>query len=174
MIEVLGRQLPMAAISNAVLLSDAERERVLALAREEVNVAVTQAIWDEREAIAAVIGPGGTMGPIPSSFTTTVIRDAFKEASTYAFRFGSSAVWKVGWAHDTAGRLVELNKHVPSEVLGGQQWGGGWTQKWASAEQAYAMEQRILNSFGDGEKYGERVHCTQERLEVAWRKAWKN
>jgi hypothetical protein len=29
------------------------------------------------------------MGPIPSSFTTTVIKDTFKEASTYAFRFAA-------------------------------------------------------------------------------------
>ena len=172
MTEVLGRQLPMSAISNAVLLSEAEQESVLALPRAEINVAVTRVIWDEREAIAAAIGLGGTMGPIPSSFTAIIVRDAFKEASTYAFRFGTKNVWKVGWAHDAAERLGELNKHVPSEVLGDQRWCGGWTQRWASAEQAYAMEQRILASFDDGLKFGERVHCTQDRLETVWSKAW--
>ena len=161
-----------AAISNAVLLSPDEQERVLALPRGEIDVAVTRAIGDEREAIAAAVGPGGTMGPIPSSFTTTVIRDAFKRASTYAFRFGTKNVWKIGWAHDAADRLGELNRHVPSEVLDEQRWGGGWTQKWASAEQAYAMEQRILNSFSDSQKFGERVHCTEGQLEAVWRKAW--
>ncbi len=172
MTEVLGRQLPMSAISNAVPLSAAEQERVLALPRAEFNVAVTQAIWDEREAIATTVGPGGTMGPIPSSFTTTVIKDTFKEASTYAFRFAAKNVWKIGWAHDTVERLRDLNTHVPSEVLDNQRWGGGWTQKWASAEQAYAMEQRVLAMFGEDRKYGERVHCTQEQIESAWRKAW--
>lgn len=173
MTEVLGRQLPMSAISNAVLLSSVEQERILSLARSEIDVAVTRAIFDEREAIAAAVGPGGTMGPIPSSYTTTVMRDASKGASTYAFRFGSKVVWKIGWAHDPMDRLDDLNKHVPSEVLDNQRWEGGCTQKWASAEQAYAMEQRILNSFGDEHKHGERVHCSKERLEEVWIKALK-
>lgn len=173
MTEVIGRQLPMAAMNNAVLLSQDEQARVLALPREEINVAVTQAIWDEREMISAAIGPGGTIGPIPTSFTATVIKDAFKEASTYAYRFGAKNVWKVGWAHNPVQRLRELNKHVPSEILDNQRWGGGWTQKWASSEQAYAMEQRILASFKDDQKYGERIHCTEEAFEAAWRKAWK-
>lgn len=173
MTEVIGRQLSMAAMGNAVLLAPEEMVRVLALAREEIDVAVTKAIWDEREQIAAIIGPGGTMGPIPTSFTSTVVKDAFKAASTYAYRFGIENVWKVGWAHDPIERLGELNKHVPYEILDNQRWGGGWRQKWASAEQAYAMERRILASFMDDQKYGERVHCTAEALETAWIKAWK-
>lgn len=119
------------------------------------------------------VTPGGTLGSIPSSFTATVVKDAFKEASTYAFRFGAKSVWKVGWAHDPVLRLIELNKHVPSDILDNQRWGGGWRQKWASAEQAYAMEQRILASFKDDQKYGERVHCTREAFETAWMQAWK-
>lgn len=173
MTEVIGHQLSMAARSNAVLLSLDEQARVLALARAEIDVAVTRAIWDERERIADAVGPGGTMGPIPTSFTATVVKDAFKEASTYAYRFGTKNVWKVGWAHDPVQRLGELNKHVPSEVLDNQRWGGGWTQKWASADQAYAMEQRILTSFSADEKFGERVLCTPDAFEAAWRKAWK-
>lgn len=173
MTEVIGRQLPMAAISNAVLLSSDEQVRVLALARAEIDVAVTQAIWNERQIVADAVGPGGTMGPIPTSFTATVVKDALKAASTYAYRFGTKSVWKVGWAHDPVQRLRELNKHVPSEVLDNDRWGGGWTQRWASADQAYAMEQRILGSFSSDRKYGERIHCNAEVFEVAWRKAWK-
>ncbi|MDR3561963.1 MAG: hypothetical protein P4N59_11090 [Negativicutes bacterium] len=173
MTEVLGRQLPMAAMSNAILLSMDEQRRVLALPRNEVDVGITQAIRDERDRIAAAIGPGGgTMGPLPSSFSTTMVRDAFREACTYAYRFGNLNVWKVGWAHDPVERLKNLNNHVPYEVLH-QKWEGGWTQKWASAEQAYAMEQRILQSFADSDRYGERVHCTEAQLEAAWRKAWR-
>ena len=147
---------------------------MLAFPREEINVVFTQTAWDEREKMAGIVGPGGTMGPIPTSFTSTLLKDAFKEASTYAYRFGNMNVWKVGWAHDAAGRLEDLNKHVPSEVLDDQRWGGGWTQKWASATQAYEMERRVLGSFPDEAKYGERVHCTAEALEAAWRKAWKD
>lgn len=172
MTEVLGRQLPMSAMSNAILLNLDEQQRVLALPREEINVGITQAIRDERDKIAAAIGPGGTMGPVPSSFSTTMVRDALRSACTYAYRFGNRNVWKVGWAHDPVERLAELNKHVPHEILQ-QKWGGGWTQNWASSEQAYAMEQRVLRSFADSDLYGERVHCTEAQLEAAWRNAWR-
>ncbi len=175
LVEVLGRQLPMAAISNAVLLSDEESRRVLALPREEVNIATTQAIYDERAAISAVVGPGETVGPIPASFTSTTVKGIIKPAVTYAFRFGAKNVWKVGWAYNASDRLKELNAHVPHEALDGQIWHGigGFIQKWASAAQAYDMEQRVLASFPGDAKYGERVHCTREQLDAAWRTAWK-
>lgn len=172
MTDVLGRQLPMAAMTNAVLLDPQEQQRVLMLPRQEIDVGLTQAIRDERQRVASAVGSGGTMGPVPSSFMTTTIRDAGREASTYAFQFGSQNVWKIGWAHDPTARLAELNKHVPDEILG-QKWGGGYRQKWASAEQAYDMEQRVLRSLQGNEIYGERVHCTKEAFEVAWRNAWR-
>ncbi len=62
MTEVLGRQLPMSAISNAVLLSAEEQRRVLALSREEVDAGVTESIREERARIAEAFGAGGTMG----------------------------------------------------------------------------------------------------------------
>lgn len=166
----IGR-LPMAAMSNAVLLSPEQRSAILALDREEIDVAQTKAIWDEREQIAAEVGPGGTMGPIPTSFLTTTHRDALQPASTYAFQFGSRNVWKIGWANDPAKRLEDLNRHVPFEILK-EKWGNGWIQKWATAGQAYAMEQKILNSFDASLRYGERIHCTAQELEIVWRKAW--
>jgi hypothetical protein len=170
MTQVLGRQLPMSAMSNAVLLSTDERDRVLALPRQEVDVGLTQAIREERAAITEAIGPGGTMGPIPSSYTSKVVKDADKEAATYAFRFGSKNVWKVGWAHSAGERLKQLNAHVPHEVLG-QRWGGGLIEKWASAKQAYEMEQRVLSAFPTEAKFGERVHCSLDQLDTVWRKA---
>lgn len=148
-----------------------EQKRILALARLEVNVAATKAIYDERERISVEVGSGGTMGPVPSSFVTQVTRNTLKEASTYAFQFGNENAWKIGWAHSPAERLRELNKHIPFKIVG-QQWGGGWTQKWASAEQAYNMEQRIFCQFPNADKEGEQVYCSKEQLEAAWRNAW--
>lgn len=172
MTDVLGRQLPMAAMSNAIQLGHEEKRRILALPREEIDVGTTQAIRDERDRIAGAVGPGGTMGPVPFSFLTTMRRDATREATTYAYQFGRRNVWKVGWAHDPVGRLGELNRHVPYELIQ-EKWGGGWIQKWASPEQAYAMEQRVLRSFQVEDRYGERVHCTKAQLEDVWMKAWK-
>jgi hypothetical protein len=173
MTEVLGRQLPMSAIKNAILLNPLEQERVMALPRAEFDVAVTLDIWNERERIYLEVGPGGTMGPIPASFTTTTTHDALKEATTYVYQFGEKNVWKVGWAHNAVDRLGDLNKHVPWEVLGGQKWGNGFTQRWATADQAFAMERRVLDTFPDSVKYGERVHCTWDEMKSAWLKAWK-
>jgi hypothetical protein len=112
------------------------------------------------------------MGPIPSSFLTTTLRDALQPASTYAFQFGARNVWKIGWANDPAKRLEDLNQHVPFEVLN-EKWGNGRAQKWATSGQAYEMEQRVLRSFDHTRRYGERIHCTAEELDAAWRKAWK-
>ena len=57
----------------------------------------------------------------------------------------------------------------------GQHWHGkgGFVQKWPSWDQAYDMEQRVLASFADTAKFGERVHCTREELDAAWQAAWK-
>ncbi len=84
MTDVIGRQLPMSAISNAVLLSGEEQRRVLALPREEIDAGVTEAVREERALIAEAVGPSGTMGPVPSSFMTTMVRDADRRAYTYA------------------------------------------------------------------------------------------
>ncbi len=104
-VDVLGR-LPMAAISDAVLMSQEQQTAILTQRREELDVARTKAAWDEREQIASKVGHGGTMGPIPSSFLTTTARNALQPASTYAFQFGGRNVWKIGWANNPAKRLV--------------------------------------------------------------------
>ena len=176
LVEVLGRQLPMSAIKNAVFLSQGQVDLILKLPREEVEVRLTPDGLVERDVIATAVGSGGTMGPPPSSHTALVTKNALQSASTYAFRFGTKHVWKVGWAHDLKQRLDELNVHVPHEVLDGQMWHGkgGFLQKWASAAQAYDMEQRVLASFPGEVKYGERVHCKREQLDAAWQAAWKN
>lgn len=167
MTEILRRQLPMAAMNNAVLLTSEEQARVLGLPRQEIDVATTQAILDERTRLIDISKKGGTTGPIPSSFDTSVSRDVQQPASTYAFRFGQSDIWKIGWADDPAKRLRVVNKHIPYELLG-QRWEGGLTQKWASAPQVYAMEQAILASFREDSRHGERIRCSKGELDAAW------
>jgi hypothetical protein len=173
MTDVIGRQLPMSAMSNAVPLSKEEQIRVLELPREEFDVAATLAVWHEREEIAYLKGVGGTMGPIPSSFTAKMKRDALQPAVTYAFRFGTKNVWKIGWAHNLDDRLADVNKHVPHEALNGLQWSRYLKQEWASAQQAYDMEQIILNAFDKTVRFGERVHCADNDLQSIWLKAKK-
>lgn len=176
-VDTLGRQLSRAATSNAVLLDNAQAAAILDLPREEVvGFLRTQAQVDDFELVAKAVGPGGTFGPPPTSRTYSGETDVLQPARTYVFRFGTRNVWKVGWAYDAANRLAELNTHVPSEVLDGQLWtgkNGGMTEKWASSLQAHAMEQRVLNTFPGDRKYGERVHCTREEMEAAWREARK-
>lgn len=168
--DVIGRQLPQSARSHAILLEPYEQQSILALPRREINVAFTRAIFDEREEIAKIVGSGGTMGPIPSSFTTEVTRDCFKEAFTYAYQFGSENAWKVGWAHKAEKRLGELNKHIPYKIIK-QKWGNGFTQSWASADQAYAMEQDIFRQFPDADKEREIIYCNKDQIWNAWLKS---
>ncbi len=165
--EIYGNRLPMSAISNAVRLSDEQQAKLLSQRRAEIDMATTEAVWEERAAILKIVGKGGTMGPIPSSFTTTMARNALRAASTYVLRFGSRDLWKVGWPHDPVARRDELNSHIPSEVLG-ESWLDWNTEAWPSASDAYAMERRVLESFAPEVVTRERVRCTEAQMHAAW------
>lgn len=165
--EVLGRQLTRAAISNVEELTGDERDRVLAVPREEVDCARTAAIRDQRDSLMAGLRDGGTFGPPPVSFTASLQREAMREAHTYVFRFGATDVWKIGWTHDLGERLRNVNAHVPHEVLG-QTWQAHWHQTWATAAQAHAMEQRVLAAFPMAERTGERIRCPEDQLLGIW------
>jgi hypothetical protein len=111
--------------------------------------------------------PGPTRGPPPSNWSDVVSRDANAAATTYLFRFGKRNVWKIGHAQDISARLVEVNKHVPHEVLG-ERWSIDRRQDWPTQQKAYEMEQRLLTLLAARRTEGERVHCTEDELHVAW------
>jgi hypothetical protein len=139
-------------------------ENPVAAAREWQTKATVRAT----EEVAAPDAPTGpTRGPVPSSWSGTVTRDANAAATTYAFRFGKRNVWKIGWTTDAQDRLSEVNQHIPHEVLG-ERWSIAWQQRWRTQNEAHEMEQRLLNRLAAQRTVGERVHCTEDELQAAW------
>jgi hypothetical protein len=110
---------------------------------------------------------GPTLGPLPSSWSGIVSRDANVAATTYAFRFGKRNIWKIGHAQDLQARLLDVNKHIPHEVLG-ERWSIAWQQHWRTQKEAYEMEQRLLTLLAERRTEGERVQCTEDELRAAW------
>jgi hypothetical protein len=173
--DVLREQLTYEATIRAILLDEQDQAAVLALTREEVAVPDVEIVRRHREFADALSATGPTRGPAPSSQSGTVPRDANSTATnaattTYALRFGNRNIWKIGHAQDLAAYLVHVNKHIPHEVLG-ERWSLAWKQTWPSQMAAYEMEQRVSTLLAARMMEGERVHCTEDELRVAWTSA---
>ncbi len=111
-----------------------------------------------------------TTGPAPSDWTGVVTRHVDSNSATYALRFAERSLWKIGHAQDLEGRLDDINKHVPFEVLG-ECWEFALVQRWRDSESAYDMEQKVLELLGSSRTVGERVMCSKVDLEAAWTSA---
>lgn len=163
--DVLQEQLSYDATVRGVLLDEADTQAVLALPSVEVPVVDAPAIVRQRQINQAL--QGATTGPRPTSWTGEITRDATEASFTYAFQFGERDVWKIGHAKDVAARLAEVNRHVPTEVLG-EQWRRVLEHRWPTEIAAYEMEQRALTALRTPTSVGERVSCPKRRLESAW------
>jgi hypothetical protein len=113
---------------------------------------------------------GPTTGPRPTSWSGTVTRNAKLPSFTYVFQFGARELWKIGHATDISGRLAEVNKHVPHEVLR-EKWQVILQHPWRTEADAYSMEQRVLKALRTPTCVGERVACTREALDEVWASA---
>jgi hypothetical protein len=164
--DVLREQLSYEATVRAVLLDDVDAAAVLAIEAEEVPVIEVEAIARQRR-LQTALQMGGTTGPRPSSWTGQTGRDASEASFTYALQFGRRDLWKVGHAKDLIARLADVNRHVPSEILG-EEWRLVLQQAWQSEMEAYEMEQRVLVALHSARCVGERVSCSKRQLESAW------
>ena len=143
----------------------AEGERVVPAAERQVEAPLDE---QDQEVAVSDAATGPTRGPVPSSCSGTVSRDANSAVTTYAFRFGKRNVWKIGWATVMQDRLSEVNQHIPHEVLG-ERWSiTTWQQSWRNQNEAYEMEQRLLTLLAERRTEGERVQCTEDELRAAW------
>lgn len=165
--EVLNAQLPYSATVRAHLLDASDTAAVLALPREDVAITEIGPISRLRQLNDALRFGGPTTGPKPTSWSGSTGRDADAESFTYAFRFGSRDMWKIGHAKDVAARLTEVNKHVPEEVLN-EGWQIALQHRWPTATDAYEMEQRVLAALRTSDSVGERVACSKRRIESVW------
>jgi hypothetical protein len=103
-------------------------------------------------------------GPPPQHENEYHTRRSSKPTWTYLMRFGSEPIWKVGISSAPCARRDQLNFSVPVEHLG-IQWEVFDTVRWDTGEQAYRMEQRILDRF---ESMNERVCCDAEVIDKIW------
>jgi hypothetical protein len=152
------------ATIRAVLLDPEDSTAVLALQTEEIPVAESVEIVRQRQQQRAL---QTTTGPRPSTWTGETGRNADEPSFTYAFQFGKRDVWKIGHTKDVVGRLADVNKHVPWEVLG-EQWQPVLQHPWPTEGDAYEMEQRVLIALRKPTCVGERVACAKRRLESVW------
>jgi hypothetical protein len=108
-----------------------------------------------------------TTGPVPSSWTAKVEHSVGAPAWTYALRFGDRLLWKVGHAEDLNGRLDDVKRHVPEEILD-EQWRIASQQRWRDSISAYDMEQEIFKLLSERRTRFERIKCGERELETAW------
>lgn len=147
-----------------------DRLRILALRR---SATADGELTLSRDAPELALSLGPTTGPRPTSWTGVVFRDASERSHAYVFRFGDRNLWKIGHAMDVQARLADVNKHVPFEVLG-EQWRVYAFFRCNSQEEAYLAEQTLLHLLRTATSVGERVICTREALEIAWRSVVEN
>jgi hypothetical protein len=164
----MARQLHYGATVRAVLLDEADARAVLAQPREDVAVRNYPAV-ERLRALNDALQGGATTGPRPASWTGETGRDANEPAFTYAFQFGARDLCKIGHAKDLKGRLADVSKHVPQEVLQ-ENWRAGLQQPWATEALAYDMEQRVLALLRTGDSVDE-VIARANSLKVLWRAA---
>jgi hypothetical protein len=137
--------------------------------REARRAGVPETLLPASLPAGSAAAPRATTGPPPSSWEGTVTR-VTGPASTYAFRFGTSDIWKIGFAADVADRLRQINQHVPTELLDAA-WMEAKRHVWPSAERAYALEQAVLRHLHMYRTLFERVGCSEAVIDRAWRDA---
>jgi hypothetical protein len=167
LLEVLAEQLPYHATSQAILLSNDDADAVLRLPAEELQLPDSVALANAKLLDEALYSARPTTGPVPNSWTGSTGRDVNRTAFTYALRFGSTNIWKIGHAVDVKERLKQVNQHIPSEVVP-ERWTVKFQQQWKSETDAYAMEQRVFAALCTCRTEGERLRCDEPQLWSAW------
>ena len=162
--------LPPHAQTHAVQLSDADETTVRSLNWVKVELLHTEERERQQRLSDAFSSQPSKPGPVASPGTYTVTISEKDVGWTYAARFGTSSIWKIGHTADLKQRLRDLNLHIPVEYLE-EEWSIGWKQQWPSTERAREMEQRILTLLTHRRTQGERVKCGGEELQGAWIKA---
>jgi hypothetical protein len=166
--EVIKQKLTMLSTPGAEeIIAESDIRAILALPAREVTLPEIPQLASMRR-INDLLRP--TTGPTPSDATYEVERSAQETSWTYAMRFGTTNIWKVGHTTSVKSREDEVNKHIPFEI-GIAKWKAEMTQKWPDAVTAYAMEQKVFELLKARRTTGERVQCSVSELGTAWQQA---
>ena len=162
--------LPPHAQTQAVPLSKADEQAILSLNWVKVELPQTEERQRQQQRSNALSAHPTKPGPVVSPGTRMITVSDKDKAWTYAARFGTSSIWKIGQTNDLKGRIQELNAHVPVEHLK-EEWRIAWHHEWRSTEEAQEMEQCVLTILSDKRTQGERLRCSEKELEGAWVRA---
>jgi hypothetical protein len=87
--------------------------------------------------------------------------------STYALRMGELDIWKVGHATDISASLAQMNSHPPFDGTS-QPWVVFSHHAWASSQEAFGMELRLLQMLAPRRSGNGRIDCPESELKLAW------
>ncbi len=111
--------------------------------------------------------PKKTVGIPPTYGTTTHVRTPRDHSYTYILHYDDSTIWKIGYTDDLEQRIGDINKHLPWEYTN-VKWNLEYFQKWENSNDAFKMEQLMLEKLANHRGEGERVCCTRDMLEKTW------
>ena len=172
--DLIGRNLKQTATRHAELLTAKESRVVFSKANliEEFPAPVTNSYVKVLSRNNDAMRQRAWGAPPPWAGRRNVEIRASQHGFTYLLRFGQRDVWKIGRSRDPASRLREINKYVPSEVLG-ESWEIAEQLQMPSEDAAHVMEQEILAGLRDFrlEGAGERVLCSEKQVRWAWNSA---
>lgn len=113
-----------------------------------------------------VLGDGDLEKRVRSELEASLGAERQRRYRRFLLAAMGSIPW-VGHATDLASRLLEVNKHVPHEVLG-ERWHLVLQHAWPTEVRAYTMEQQVLKALRTAASVAERVVCTRQMLDRAW------
>ena len=111
--------------------------------------------------------PKKTISIPPTYGTTTHVRTPREHSYTYILHYNDSTIWKIGYTDDLEQRIGDINKHLPWEYTD-VKWNLEYFQEWENSNNAFKMEQLMLEKLANHRGEGERVCCTREMLETTW------
>lgn len=164
---LLGK-VPMKAIRHPWLLPSRLAASVLRLPHREVALAMPFALpANELRRVKRRASRRSSKGPPPTSYEALIIKTCDGPCFTYLLRFGSRDIWKVGMSVNPDRRLVEINAHIPSEILD-EEWQIVRLACFKDPQTAYDAEQRILDYFRAHRTAGERISLPLAQVSAGW------
>jgi hypothetical protein len=143
--DVTSRQFNMDAASGIVPLLDIEERRILGLRRREVELLTPINVLARTEGYETARRRNA---PRPTTTRNGVMHVRRAPAYTYVMEIkgASTSAFKIGWAFDYGLRERQFNLYALPD-LGGLSYYVRLFQLWATARQAFRMEQKLLRAF---------------------------
>jgi hypothetical protein len=169
---LFGRNPKMSSVRGCELLSSSEARTILGLPRFEVplpsiNFGSSGLPTDDSN---KAFGRRGSNGVPPTTGGFFITRERMT-AFLYVLKFQDTDIFKVGWAFNVDARANDINKHIPSEIFGDQNWKPILWRKFTDQFAAFSAEQRLLNGPLKGRRTeGERVKLGEQELRAIWTK----